>query len=398
MPAQTSSGPQGEIASPWLGAVLFLTAVFLLNFLSRVSLGPLLPHLEVALGLGHAQAGGLLLWLSLGYFVSLFASGLVSQRLGHHRTVWVSAVGVGVVLLVLPLAEGTLGLGLALLALGVAAGPYLPSGIAVVTDLADQQHWGRALAVHEMAPNLSFVCGPLVAQGLADWGGWQSVPLVLGAASLLLGLTFARWGRGGRFPGRAPDPANLLALARRRETWLMMLLFGLGIGASMGVYLMLPLFLVSERGFSTAEANLWLAASRLVGVGAALAAGWVADRLGPRGAMAGVLAGAGLLTVGLGLAHGSPLWLALFLQPTVAVCFFPAGFAVLSRLVAASERSLIVSAVIPPAFVLGGGLIPAGIGWLGEELSFAWGLGLAGGLIALGSLLVAGLRLGEGGS
>jgi len=40
--------------------------------------------------------------------------------------------------------------------LGLAAGFYLPAGMAKLTELTPSASWGKALAVHELGPNIAF--------------------------------------------------------------------------------------------------------------------------------------------------------------------------------------------------------------------------------------------------
>jgi len=390
---QESSEPGGP--AQWLGPLLLFTGIFFVNFTARVVLAPLLPAMEAELGLSHAQAGGLFLFLSLGYFVAIAGSGLVSQRLGHRGTVLLSALAVGAAMLALSLAPGRWGVTLGMVGLGLAAGLYLPSGLASLTSLVRPGHWGKAVAVHELAPNLGFVAAPLLAEMLQQGLSWRGVLALLGGCALLLGLAFARWGRGGEFPGQAPSPAAVSRLARQPLLWLMVALFALGIGSSLGVFTMLPLYLIEERGWPPEQANLLLSLSRVSGLVMALGAGWAYDRLGARRTLAMVLCASGLATVCLGLASQGFLVAALFLQPALAVCFFPAGFAALSAAAPPELRGLAVSLCTPPAFVLGGGAVPALIGLLGEHYSFGLGIALVGGLILCGAALTPLLRPGR---
>ncbi len=378
---------------PLLGPLLALTGVFFLNFISRVAIPPLLPSLENSLGLSHAQAGSLFIFLSAGYFSSILGSGFISCRLGHRRTIILSGCAVGAAMLVLGLANGLWGLGLGLLLLGLASGPYLPSAMATITHLAPMRHWGKALAVHELAPNLGFVLAPLLAAGLLEVISWSGVAFLLGAASLAWGLGFARWGQGGDFPGQAPDFSSLRLLAGLPAFWAMIFLFSLGLGGTLGIYSMLPLYLTSERGMDLEHANLLVALSRVICVGMAFLSGWATDHLGPRQALAAVFSLNGLLTIALGASQGGWLVFFLFVQPMVAVCFFPAGFAALSRIGPASVRPVAISMTVPPAYLLGGGALPAGIAYLGEAWSFGWGIALTGGFMLLAPLLLIPLRL-----
>ena len=79
--------------------------------------------------------------------------------------------------------------------------------------------------------------------------------------------------------------------------------------------------------------------------------------------------------------------LLVFLQPMLAVCFFPAGFAALSLLGSSEIRSIAVSVAVPMGFLFAGGALPIGIGILGDAGRFAEGIAGTGALILAGSLL-----------
>jgi NNP family nitrate/nitrite transporter-like MFS transporter len=99
------------------------------------------------------------------------------------------------------------------------------------------------------------------------------------------------------------------------------------------------------------------------------------------------------MTVLLGLAKGHWLVIIVFLQPMLAVCFFPAGFAALSCIGPLSSRNVAVSLAIPLAFLIGAGGIPTGIGIMGDFANFALGFSLVGGLILVGFVLALTLEL-----
>jgi NNP family nitrate/nitrite transporter-like MFS transporter len=91
----------------------FLTAIFYLNFVSRIILGPFLPVIEHELGLGHGGAGSLFLFIQIGYATGLLGSGFVSWRFTHRHTIVTSAVVVGIAMvgLSLPRPWGRCGFG-----------------------------------------------------------------------------------------------------------------------------------------------------------------------------------------------------------------------------------------------------------------------------------------------
>lgn len=374
------------------GPLLFLTAMFLINFLARIILAPLLPTIEKDMGIGHEEAGSLFLLISSGVCGMLLCSGFISSRLTHRRTIIISSLTVGGTLLIVSLSPTLWGMRLGLFVMGMAAGLYMPSGIATVTSLVRSKDWGKALAIHELAPSLGFVTAPLFAEAILRLYSWRGVLAVLGCISIVAGLAFARLGKGGRFPGEAPRPGTLYGLMSEPSFWIMIALFSLGTSASMGVYTMLPLYLVSELELERGWANTLVSLSRLPGLGMSLLAGWLTDRLGPRKAMRYAFAATGVMTVLLGAAPGSWIVPIVFLQPMLATCFFPAGFTALSRIGSPHVQNVAVSLTLPVALFLGTGGIPATIGILGEAGLFAQGFALVGGLLLSAVILLRYLR------
>jgi NNP family nitrate/nitrite transporter-like MFS transporter len=383
----------GELFRPSVGPLLLLTLLFFVNFMARIVQAPLMPAIEKDLSITHAEAGSLFFILSAGYFITLMGSGFVSARLTHRRTMVLSIACVGMALLATAASESLLGIRIGLFLIGLATGLYLPSAIAAITGFVNVRHWGKAIAIHEAAPNLAFVLAPLFAEALLLRYEWKTALACLGVGALLAGGIFQMFGRVGFFAGEAPNIRSIGALTRLPSYWLMILLFGLGIGGSLGIYTMLPLFLVNAHGLERDFANMLLALSRIPGVLAAFGSGWVTDRIGPKRTIVLILALNGMMTVGLGVASLSWLPVVVFLQPAVAVCFFPAGFAAISRVAPAGARNIAVSMVTPFAFMIGAGAVPALIGWASDLHSFSAGFLLVGGLIVAGALMSAFLAL-----
>ena len=374
------------------GPLTFLVGIFLINFLSRIVLSPLMPTIEKDLKIGHDEAGSLFLILSLGYCVMLFGSGFVSSRFNHRRTIILSSVAVGGTLLVISVSHHLWVIRFGIRILGMTAGLYLPSGIATLTGLVNPKDWGKAIGIHELAPNLGFVIAPLLAEALMGWFSWQGVLTVFGIASIIAGLLFVLFGKGGDFFGEAPSSSNLQNIVVEPSFWIMIVLFSFGIGATFGVYSMLPLYLVSEKGMERTWANTLLGLSRISTLVIVLLSGWITDRLGVRQTLKAVFLANGLTTMILGMVSGSWIVILLFIQPMIATCFFPAGFAALTRVGSPRIKNVAVSFTASLGFLLGGGAIPAGIGLIGELGSFSLGFILLGALLFAGVILVRFLK------
>lgn len=380
--AENSDSFQHHIAP-----LLLLTSIFFVNFISRIVQAPLMPEIEKELGLSHAAAGSLFLSLSSGYFITLIGSGFFTARLKHRGTIILSVLALSLALIATSFSQGLMGIRIGLICLGLAAGLYLPSGIATLTSLVSPKHWGKALALHELAPNLSFMAAPLMAEAIILQFSWRAAFLMLGLVALILGLVYVRFGRGGEFAGEPPSPRAIRALVSVPTFWVMIALFSLGVCGTLGVYTMLPLYLVTEVGFEREFANTLVAISRVSTIGMAFVGGWANDRFGSKKTLGVVFLLSGSLTLLLGISPRAWIYVILFLQPMVAVCFFPAGLAVLSTIGPPNARNLTISLTTPFAFLLGGGVVPTLIGFIGDTWSFSAGISLVGGFILCGALL-----------
>lgn len=378
---------------PQATPVFFLVAIFLLNFIARIIFSPLLPTIEKELEIGHGQAGFFFFLISAGYLSGLLSSGFLSSRSSHRLTILVSGTSVGAALLLLSASSslGTMRAGL--FALGLAAGLYMPSAIATITALVDQRHWGKAIAIHELAPNLAFFTGPFVAELFLKHSTWRAALAVLGITSVLITLAYYRCGKGGRFAGESPGSNAFGALVRTPAFWIMLLLFGMGVSSTVGIYAMLPLYLVSDRQIDATWANTVTALSRSYGPVFGILGGWASDRLGPKRTMVVSLIVTGLLTLLLGTVTDDWISPVVIVQPALAVWFFPAGFAALAVIAPPQARNLAVGFTIPFGFLIGGGAIPTFIGVMGDAKMFALGFTITGLLIAAAGVLAISLKL-----
>lgn len=387
--------PTPEPFSAMVWTVIFLTVLFFLTFISRFIFAPLMPTIGQDLTLSPSQAGSIFLVGSFGVLIASFLSGFVSSKINHRGSLILSLILTGLALLACAFSSSLQWLQVCFFFIGIAAGINLPSNIATITAIVNPQDWGKALSVQQLGPPLSLVLGPLLAVAFLAWFSWRIALMSLGVLCILVALAYLRFGKCGDFPGDAPKPALLRELLSTRPFWVMVVLFAFAMGGQVGVYTMLPLFLVTDHGMDPDSANTLVGLAQISGLFMTFVAGWITDKIGEKKAMAIFLIAAGIATVLLGSLSGAGLKVIIFLQPAVGVCFFPAAFSALSRIVQPNMRSLAAAFAPPTAFLLGGGLFPMALGYMGQTYSFGLGISLAGCIIIAGSVLVLFIRLLE---
>ena len=387
--------PMPEPFSAKVGVTLFIAWLFFLGFVTRIIFAPLMPDIEKELGISHAQAGSLFLMVSVGYLVAPFCSGFFSSKMNHRGNLTLSAWLVPLVLIPFGFVSSLEVMRLLMMAIGLAAGLHLPSAVATITAQIRKQDWGKALSIHQSAPPLSFVLAPLIAALLLNWISWRGVLLAWAGIALISALAFTFGGQGGDFPGRVPNLKNVKSILAKPSFYIMIVLFAMAMGGNAGIYAMLPLFLVNERGMDLASANTLIGLSQMTGLAMVFVSGWLSDRFGQKPTMAATLLAAGSATVLLGLLKGGWLVGIIFVQPAVLNSFFPSAFAALSRVAQPSLRSVINAMGPPISFLIGGGILPTVIGYMGETYSFSAGIVLAGAFMLAGPLLVLLVKLGQ---
>ncbi len=378
-----------------IGVILFLAWLFFLGFVTRVLFAPLMPAIEADLGISHSQSGMLFLMISLGYLLAPFCSGLISSKINHRGTLILSAWIVGLILMSFIFINSLWAIRVLLILIGLSTGIHLPSAIATIGAEIQKTDLGKAMSIHQLAPPMGFMSAPFIAAVLLNRFSWRYILLIWAVISLASALAYSIKGKGGNFPGQLTSPKNIKVVASLPSFWIMVLLMAMAMGGSLGIYTMLPLFLVNERNMELTTANTMIGISQLIGLATVLLSGWIADKAGLKRTMATSLLAAGTATILLGILNGHWLLMIIFIQPLIINSFFPGAFAALSDVAPPAMRS-VASALGPPlSFLIGGGLLPAVIGYMGENTSFASGIILAGIFMLAGPLLIIFLNIGK---
>lgn len=366
--------------------------LWFLNYSTRSAFSPILPLIEDNLSLSHGEAGGLYTSLSIGFSLSMFAAGRFALLWGYKRTVVIGFLGITFVFLGIQWVESYPTLHLLFFLIGMATGGYMPSIIPIITETYDSRDWGKAIGLHDSAASFSIFLVPILVVFGLHFLPWRRLLLVLGIAALLLPIYFWKVSAEPKVEMSQPK-CHYTDLLKRRTVWIMSLLSIFASGSVAGLYAILPLYLVKERGIDFSYANTLFGISRIGGIFVSILSGFLTDRYGYRKILTLSLLLTGLSTMGLSLAFTVPLIVVfLFLQAAFTIAYFPAALSAVSKLTSLSERSVVTGMVFAFGSILGMGIVPFLLGLIADHFSFQIGIMGLGILVTLSSLMVRFLK------
>jgi NNP family nitrate/nitrite transporter-like MFS transporter len=205
--------------------------------------------------------------------------------------------------------------------IGIGTGLYMPSVVPIITSTFHRQSWGKAIAVVDTGASVGIFLVPVLTVIALRSFHWRTLFLFLSGACAVTVILF--W-------GFAPDPrpqkvenAKLLQVLRRSEFWIMLLLWLFASASVVGLFSVIPLFLVKERGLSLEMANTVFGISRAGGICVSVLAGYLADRYGTKRILFFAFFITGISTMGIALARDFPLLVTmLVLEASVCTGFF----------------------------------------------------------------------------
>ena len=353
--------------------LLLYWGLWYLIFTSRAILAPLLPLIEPAIGINHAMAGSFFLSFYVGYTIALFMTGPVSSYMGYKRTIFISLLLMMVSYAVLKFAATYYVFTVVSAILGFSAGFYLPCAIPLITASFEPGQWGKAIGFHETAAGFSIFSIPFLVVIALRAVSWPSIFIIMSVWSLIMALLVMAFSPDPR-PARE-NKTGLAAVFRRKEFWIISCFWIASSAASMGVYSVLPLFLVNERGMAVDTANTIFGFSRIGGFGAMILVGFFSDRFNVRKIMMIVLIATGIFTIALAVIQIHWLLIALlFAQATLSVVFFPVGLVAVSKLTSLSDRSMFTGAMMGISSITGAGVSPVVMGAVADRWNFQIGI------------------------
>ena len=363
--------------------LLLFWSLWFLNFSTRTVLSPLLPIFESELHISHALAGSIFLFLAVGYTSSLLASNWFTPRIGFKKSIAAGFLVLTGGLVALVFTRTYWGLGAVAFVLGFGAGLYLPSALPLLTSTIHPDRWGKAIAFHETAATSSILVIPLLAAAALRFLHWKWLVAVL--SGLCLAVTIVFLARAPDLRPKEEEKTPFSRVLRRRSFWIMAALWSFAAAGGLGLYNLMPLFLVNERGLPIDLANTIFGLSRIGGLVVTFLAGFLIDRFGVKRVLLISLLASGFSITGIALAESFPLLVTMLVfQATSIPVFFPAGLVAVSKLTGFGDRSAFAGATVAVGVVFGMGIAPTLLGTAADLWSFQAGM-LVQGLLTMGA-------------
>jgi NNP family nitrate/nitrite transporter-like MFS transporter len=371
--------------------LLLFWSLWYVNFSARTVISPLLPIIEDEFAISHAVAGSIFSFLSIGYTMTLLLSGALSPRIGYKRSITLGFLILMTSLFFLRYSTTYTSLAVVSLFIGLGAGIYLPSAIPLITAVFGREHWGKAIAFHETGASFSVFSIPLLTAIALRFLNWRDIFFILSAACLIVCTFFCIF---------SPDPSprkgkrvRFSSVLHRGDFWVMAILWVFASSCALGLYNVIPLFLVKENGMHLETANTIFGFSRIGGFFVAITAGFLVDRYGAKKILFLVILFTGLSTMSLALVQTIPfLVVMLFVQATIYPAFFPVALVAISRLTDFNERSIFTGTTIAIGVIIGIGLTPVILGAVADVWNFKVGIFSLGALTTVSCISLKGIR------
>jgi NNP family nitrate/nitrite transporter-like MFS transporter len=353
--------------------LLLFWGLWYLNFSTRTVLSPLLPIIEDEFTITHALAGSIFTFLSIGFTITLLLTALLAARIGYKKCIALGFLISAVSLFSLKCVATFSSLALAAFFIGLGAGFYIPSAIPLLTEVFAPKNWGKVIALHDTGATFSILSIPVLTAIAMRFFDWRTLFVILGTSCLVL-LVF--------FWLLSPDPhpqrerqIQFTHVLRRRDLWIIAVPWLFATANSLGLYNLIPLFLVKEKGIDLGIANSIFGLSRIGGLFASVLIGFLVDRFGAKRIIFAVLLTTALSTVGIAVSPIFPLLIAMLtIQATVSAGFFPAAFVAISKLTNLNERGIFTGITTAFGVVFGLGVTPAILGAAADVWGFQPGI------------------------
>ena len=285
-------------------ALLVLTLLNLLNYIDRSVLNAVQPLIQQEFHVNDAQIGRLTTVFLIFYTIAAPLMGPLADRYSRRLIIALGAFAWSGITLLTAVTHTYDQLLIRHTLVGIGEASFVTISPTFVADLFPESKRGRVLGVFYLAIPVGFALGYLIGGYFGTRYGWRAPFYVSGAPGFLLALAmlFMPEPERGRFDSleETAERATVLGLARNPAFITATLGMAMMTFAQGGLLVWMPTFLSRMRGYTLFQANqLFGVIIAIDGTIAALAGGWLGDRLLLRTRSAYYLVSAASMGVGI---------------------------------------------------------------------------------------------------
>ena len=322
-------------------ALAVLTALNLLNYIDRSVLNAVQPLIQDEFHVSDAQLGRLTTVFLIFYTLAAPVMGPLADRYSRRLIIALGAFAWSGVTLLTAFVHSYDSLLIRHTLVGVGEASFVTISPTFVADLFPEAKRGRVLGVFYLAIPVGFALGYLVGGYFGTRYGWRTPFYIAGVPGFLLAtvMLFIPEPERGQFDSlrETTERGRVLGLARNPAFLTATLGMAMMTFAQGGLLVWMPTFLSRMRGYSLLEANkLFGLIIAVDGTIAALAGGWLGDRLLLRTRSAYYLVSAAGMGIGI---------------PVMAVALFTRGATMVPAIALAGFLLLLNTAPLNAAII-----------------------------------------------
>ena len=362
----------------FLPFLTLITFASFLNIMARIIFPPMTPFICEEMNLCHADTGNLFFILSVGFAITLFGSQFLSSRISHKMTVIFSLLSTGFALVITSYAESFQFFRLSLFLVGLCSGFFIPSAVAMLREGVATQHLGKAFGIFATAQSVAFILSPIIVRSVIGVYSWKEILNGFGLISSIISVILFFLFKQGNEKGEPITISFVRSVFSWPSFWILLILLCLANGLNIGIYNMAPDYFQRHNLLDKDAVHQLIVIARVLSFGTAIVAGVVADRFGLKRSMVLSLVFCGALTSLMGAMNPSSSLVLFTLQSPVAACLMPLIHFAIATIVPPEKNSTIVSLIAPFGFLMGAGVVPQLLGFLGDFNLYAQGFVLFG--------------------
>ena len=364
--------------TPYIPFLILISFASFLNNLARTIFPPLTPNICEEMNLCHGETGNLFFILSVGFAITLFLSQFISSKISHKMTVVFSILTTGFALALTSYAGDFQTFRVAIFVVGLCSGFFISSAVAMIRESVASEHMGKAFGIFATAQSVAFILGPMLVKHLIDIFTWKEILNGFGLASSFISVVLFFLFRKGSNRGVPITFGFIRSVFSWPSFWILMVLLCVANGLNMGIYNMAPDYFQRHNLLDKGAVYKLIVIARVLSIFTAIFAGVIADRFGLKRSMAITFILCGALTTLIGAVPPSSSLVLFTIQSPVAVCLMPLIHFAISTIVPIDKNAAIVSIIAPFGFLMGAGVIPQILGFLGDLNIYAQGFVLFG--------------------